>query len=54
MDTFENILRAFEEKIQFKDNRMGEECDMQQLASLQDLSNFEEQLQESQFRHKVI
>lgn len=55
MDRFENNLHALEAKIQLKDNEIDEECNIQfPLVSLQDLNNFEEQLQESQFKNKVV
>ncbi|KAM0734810.1 hypothetical protein ACS0PU_011629 [Formica fusca] len=55
MDRFENMLHVLEEKIQFKDNEIGIECNIQfPLVSLQDLNNFEEQLQESQFKNTVV
>lgn len=54
MDRFENMLHVLEERIQFKDE-IGIECNIQlPLVSLQDLNNFEEQLQESQFKNTVI
>lgn len=55
MDRFENMLHVLEEKIQFKDNEIGIECNIQfPLVSLQDLNNFEEQLQESQFKNTAV
>jgi len=55
MDRCENMLNIFEEKIQFKDNEDNEECNIQfPLISIQDLTNFEEQLQDSKFKQKVV
>ncbi|KMQ89708.1 hypothetical protein RF55_10634, partial [Lasius niger] len=55
VERLENILNGFEERIQFRNNEIDEECDIQfPLVSLQDLTNFEEQLQESQFKNKVL
>lgn len=55
METYENMLYTFEEKLQFKYNEIDEEYDIQfPLVSLQDLNNFEEQLQNSQFKQKVV
>jgi len=55
MDKCENILNVFEEKIQFRDNEDNEECNIQfPLISMQDLTNFEEQLQDSKFKQNVV
>lgn len=55
MDRIDSKLHVFEENIQFKDNEIGEECNIQfPLISLQELNNFEDQLQESQFKQKVV
>ncbi|XP_024891389.1 uncharacterized protein LOC112467138 [Temnothorax curvispinosus] len=49
------MLNAFDEKLQFKDNEINDECDVQfPLQSLEDLNEFEQQLQESQFKQKVL
>lgn len=55
MDRMENTLNVFDEKLQHKDNEIGEECNIQlPLISIQDMHNFEEQLQESQFKQNVV
>ncbi|XP_077265252.1 uncharacterized protein LOC143899128 [Temnothorax americanus] len=54
-ERFEIMLNAFDEKLQFKDNEINDECDVQfPLQSLEDLNEFEQQLQESQFKQKVL
>lgn len=55
VDRLENSLKTLEEKIQFKDNDPEEEYDIQfPLLSVEDLKKFEEQLQESHLKHKVV
>lgn len=55
MERVENILYGFEEKITKKFTNEVEESHIQfPLITLSDLNNFEEQLQESQFKNKVV
>lgn len=54
-DAIENKLHQLENDIQFQDIDNSEECDIQfPLETLQDLNNFEELLQESQFKQKMV
>ncbi|KMQ84179.1 anaerobic ntp large subunit [Lasius niger] len=53
MERMENILYGFENKNKFTNEI--EESDIQfPLVTVSDLNNFEEQLQESQFKNKVV
>lgn len=55
MDRFENMQHILMENTRFKDNEVNEEFNIElPLLSLEDLNNFEQQLQESQFRNKVV
>lgn len=54
-DAIENKLHQLENDIQFQDIDNSEECDIQfPLETLQDLNNFEELLQESQFKQEMV
>lgn len=55
MDRFENMQYILMENARFKDNEIDEECNIGlPLLSLEDLNNFEMQLQEPQFKNRVV